>query len=109
MAVCKPWTCTRRGSWFRRLPVVLLEGKRLLITGVLTPRSITFDAARIAQEQGAQIVLTRAEAAEGYRGSSSSTGFPVSLDVRLLSAPPSGCSPSWASHASPSSFGGSTR
>jgi len=37
---------------------MLLEGKRLLITGVLTPQSIAFDAARIAQEQGAEIVLT---------------------------------------------------
>jgi len=37
---------------------VLLEGKKLLITGVLTPASIAFAAARIAQEQGAEIVLT---------------------------------------------------
>jgi len=37
---------------------VLLEGKRLLITGVLTPQSIAFAAARAAQEQGAEIVLT---------------------------------------------------
>jgi enoyl ACP reductase len=37
---------------------MLLEGKKLLITGVLTPQSIAFDAARIAQEQGADIVLT---------------------------------------------------
>jgi enoyl ACP reductase len=37
---------------------MLLEGKKLLITGVLTPQSIAFDAARIAQEQGAEIVLT---------------------------------------------------
>jgi enoyl ACP reductase len=37
---------------------VLLEGKRLLITGVLTPQSIAFSAAQVAQEQGAQIVLT---------------------------------------------------
>jgi enoyl-[acyl-carrier protein] reductase I len=37
---------------------VLLEGKKLLVTGVLTPASIAFDSARIAQEQGAQIVLT---------------------------------------------------
>ena len=37
---------------------MLLEGKKLLLTGVLTPQSIAFDAARIAQEQGAQIVLT---------------------------------------------------
>jgi meromycolic acid enoyl-[acyl-carrier-protein] reductase len=37
---------------------VLLEGKKLLITGVLTPQSIAFAAARSAQEQGAEIVLT---------------------------------------------------
>jgi enoyl ACP reductase len=37
---------------------VLLEGKRLLITGVLTPQSIAFAAAETAQEQGAEIVLT---------------------------------------------------
>jgi enoyl-[acyl-carrier protein] reductase I len=37
---------------------VLLEGKRLLITGVLTPQSIAFTSAKVAQEQGAEIVLT---------------------------------------------------
>ena len=37
---------------------MLLEGKKLLITGVLTPRSIAFSAAQVAQEQGAEIVLT---------------------------------------------------
>jgi meromycolic acid enoyl-[acyl-carrier protein] reductase len=37
---------------------MLLEAKKLLITGVLTPQSIAFDAARVAQEQGAEIVLT---------------------------------------------------
>jgi enoyl ACP reductase len=37
---------------------VLLEGKRLLITGVLNDASIAFSVARLAQEQGAQIVLT---------------------------------------------------
>jgi enoyl-[acyl-carrier protein] reductase I len=37
---------------------VLLEGKKLLITGVLTPQSIAFSAAQSAQEQGAEIVLT---------------------------------------------------
>jgi meromycolic acid enoyl-[acyl-carrier-protein] reductase len=36
----------------------LLEGKRLLITGVITDQSIAFAAARVAQEQGAQVVLT---------------------------------------------------
>ena len=37
---------------------MLLDGKRLLITGVLDPRSIAFSVARLAQEQGAEIVLT---------------------------------------------------
>jgi enoyl-[acyl-carrier protein] reductase I len=37
---------------------MVLAGKRLLITGVLTPQSIAFAAARSAQEQGAEIVLT---------------------------------------------------
>jgi len=37
---------------------MLLEGKRLLITGVLTRESIAFAAARAAQEHGAEIVLT---------------------------------------------------
>lgn len=36
----------------------LLEGKRLLITGVLMDSSIAFHVARLAQEQGAQVVLT---------------------------------------------------
>ena len=36
----------------------LLEGKRLLVTGVLTDDSIAFGVARVAQEQGAEIVLT---------------------------------------------------
>jgi enoyl-[acyl-carrier protein] reductase I len=37
---------------------MMLEGKKLLITGVLTRESIAFAAARAAQEQGAEIVLT---------------------------------------------------
>lgn len=37
---------------------MLLEGKKLLITGVLTRESIAFAAATAAQEQGAEIVLT---------------------------------------------------
>jgi len=36
----------------------LLDGKRLLITGVITEASIAFTVARIAQEEGAEIVLT---------------------------------------------------
>ena len=36
----------------------LLDGKRILVTGVLTDSSIAFHVARIAQEQGATVVLT---------------------------------------------------
>ncbi|HEV2089412.1 MAG TPA: enoyl-ACP reductase FabI [Cryptosporangiaceae bacterium] len=36
----------------------LLEGKRLLVTGVITDASIGFSVARTAQEQGATVVLT---------------------------------------------------
>ncbi len=36
----------------------LLDGKRILVTGVLTDSSIAFHVARVAQEQGATIVLT---------------------------------------------------
>ena len=37
---------------------MLLEGKRLVITGVLTDDSIAWHSARVAQEQGAELVLT---------------------------------------------------
>jgi enoyl ACP reductase len=36
----------------------LLEGKKILITGVITDQSIAFTVARLAQEQGATIILT---------------------------------------------------
>ena len=36
----------------------LLDGKRLLITGVITDASIAFSIARLAQEEGATVVLT---------------------------------------------------
>lgn len=36
----------------------LLEGKRIVVTGVLTDASIGFHVARLAQEQGAIVVLT---------------------------------------------------
>src|SRR5258708_5290140 len=36
----------------------LLDGKRILVTGVLTDASIAFHVARLAQEEGAQVVLT---------------------------------------------------
>ena len=36
----------------------LLEGKKLLVTGVLTDGSIAFHVARLAQQEGAEVVLT---------------------------------------------------
>ena len=48
----------------------LLDGKRLLVTGVLTDRSIAFAVARLAAEQGATVVL-------------SSFGRPMSLTRRV--------------------------
>jgi enoyl-[acyl-carrier protein] reductase I len=36
----------------------ILAGKRILVTGVLTESSIAFDVARLAQEEGAEVVLT---------------------------------------------------
>ncbi len=38
----------------------LLDGKRLLITGVLTDASLAFGVARLAQEEGAEVVLSGA-------------------------------------------------
>ena len=37
---------------------MLLQGKRVLVTGVLDPRSIAFSIARVAMEEGADVVLT---------------------------------------------------
>ncbi|MBA8824732.1 enoyl-[acyl-carrier protein] reductase I [Saccharopolyspora lacisalsi] len=36
----------------------LLDGKRILVTGVITDSSIAFHTAKVAQEQGAEVVLT---------------------------------------------------
>jgi meromycolic acid enoyl-[acyl-carrier-protein] reductase len=36
----------------------LLEGKRILVTGIITDSSIAFHIARVAQEAGAELVLT---------------------------------------------------
>ncbi|MEI6406793.1 MAG: enoyl-ACP reductase FabI [Actinomycetes bacterium] len=38
--------------------MTLLQGKNILVTGVLTDSSIAFHIARLAQEQGANVVLT---------------------------------------------------
>ena len=36
----------------------ILDGKRILVTGVITDASIAFSVARLAQEEGAEVVLT---------------------------------------------------
>jgi enoyl-[acyl-carrier protein] reductase I len=36
----------------------LLDGKRLLVTGVITDASIAFSVAKVAQQEGAEVVLT---------------------------------------------------
>ena len=38
----------------------LLDGKRILVTGVLTDASLAFGVARLAHEQGAEVILTGA-------------------------------------------------
>ena len=43
----------------------LLDGKNIVITGVLTDASLAFGVAKIAQEQGANIVLTGAGRGRG--------------------------------------------
>ena len=47
----------RRRAARRGLPVIL-EGKRLLVTGVVNRRSIAFSIAERAQEEGAEVLLT---------------------------------------------------
>lgn len=37
---------------------MLLEGKKILVTGVLTPQSIAYPVAELAQAQGAEVILT---------------------------------------------------
>ncbi len=40
--------------------MAILDGKRILVTGVLTDASLAFGVAKLAQEQGAEILLTGA-------------------------------------------------
>src|SRR3954471_1223527 len=41
-----------------KLAAMMFQGKKLLITGVLTPQSIAFGIAELAQKEGAELVLT---------------------------------------------------
>lgn len=64
---------------------MLLEGKKLLITGVLTRESIAYAAARAAQEQGAEIVLTSFGRAMGLTEKSAKR-LPHPVDVLEMDA-----------------------
>ncbi|MGE5461245.1 MAG: enoyl-ACP reductase FabI [Solirubrobacterales bacterium] len=64
---------------------MLLEGKKLLITGVLTRESIAYAAARAAQEQGAEIVLTSFGRAMGLTEKSAKR-LPQPVDVLEMDA-----------------------
>ncbi len=64
---------------------MLLEKKRLLITGVLTPHSIAYSVARTAQEEGADIVLTSFGKAMGLTEKSAKR-LPEPVDVLELDA-----------------------
>jgi enoyl ACP reductase len=64
---------------------MLLENKKLLITGVLTPQSIAFASARVAQEEGAEVVLTSFGKAMGLT-QKSARRLPTTPDVLELDA-----------------------
>jgi meromycolic acid enoyl-[acyl-carrier protein] reductase len=64
---------------------MLLEGKKLLVTGVLTRESIAFAAARASQEQGAEIVLTSFGRAMGLT-EKSARRLPEPVDVLEMDA-----------------------
>ena len=64
---------------------MLLEGKRLLITGVLTPQSIAFATAQVCQEQGAEVVLSSFGRAMGLT-EKSARRLPAPADVLEMDA-----------------------
>ena len=64
---------------------VLLEGKKLLVTGVLTRESIAFAIAHATQEQGAEIVLTSFGRAMGLT-EKSARRLPDPVDVLEMDA-----------------------
>ena len=64
---------------------MLLDKKRLLITGVLTPQSIAFATAQVCQEQGAEVVLTGFGKGMGLT-EKSARRLPASADVLEMDA-----------------------
>lgn len=64
---------------------MLLEGKKLLVTGVLTRESIAYSAAQALQEHGAEIVLTSFGRAMGLTEKSAKR-LPQPVDVLEMDA-----------------------
>ena len=54
----------------------LLEGKKIVITGVMTDASLAFGVARIALDEGAEIVLTGVAPEPSPTGSAATPHFP---------------------------------
>src|SRR3954447_25768795 len=65
VTIALPRPCSRRWLIRSSAPrpgsapdVLMLEGKRILVTGVITRRSIAYTVAEQAQQQGAEVLLT---------------------------------------------------
>jgi meromycolic acid enoyl-[acyl-carrier-protein] reductase len=69
--------------------MMLLADKRILVTGVLTRGSIAYHVARLAQEQGAQVVLTGFGRGLGLTRATAET-LPEACDVLELDVTDSG-------------------
>ena len=67
----------------------ILEGKRILVTGVLTDASLAFAVAQLAQAEGAELVLTGA--ARGLsitRRTARKLDAPADVDIHEISLKP---------------------
>ena len=61
----------------------LLDGKRLLITGVLTEASLGYGVAKLAQAEGAEIILTGVGNGMKHTGKTARKLDPVARDPRV--------------------------
>ena len=70
---------------------MLLQGKKLLITGVLTPQSLAFGVAEHALAQGAEVILTGFGRAKSLTERSATRSSPSSLRRGSRSSPAPRC------------------
>ena len=63
--------------------MALLDGKRILITGVLTEASLAFGVARLAQAEGAEVILTTVEKVQRHTARAAAK-LPVEPEILLL-------------------------